>query len=222
MARVVMSFALDSQKDRRILRYLEGLPRGEKSQAIRDALDAHLGGGGVTLGDVYQAVKDLERKLGSGSVLAQPGSVGDQSPTNPQTNRQTWQPISTVWVCDADRTSAVRDSRNQREGGEKRCCCDWLLFETKAGELLLGLVWKRRAGLAVVQAEWLASAAQRNAAGCQRRIEKRASGSRRFVGHRLAHQWAGRLAYHCNGRPAQLELYHGQEYSTRRSKQRWM
>ncbi len=67
MARVVMSFALDSQKDKRILRYLEGLPRGEKSKAIRDALHAHLGSGGVTLGDVYQAVKDLERKLGSGS-----------------------------------------------------------------------------------------------------------------------------------------------------------
>ena len=76
-----MSFTLDSQKDVRILRYLEGLPRGEKSAAIRDALHAHLGGGGVTLGDVYQAVKELERTLGSGSVLVQAGSMGDVSQT---------------------------------------------------------------------------------------------------------------------------------------------
>lgn len=81
MTRVVMSFALDNQKDKRILRYLEELPRGEKSKAIRDALHAHLGSGGVTLGDVYQAVKDLDRKLGSGSVLVQAGSVGDVSQT---------------------------------------------------------------------------------------------------------------------------------------------
>ena len=81
MARVVMSFTLDSQKDVRILRYLEGLPRGEKLAAIRDALHAHLGGGGVTLGDVYQAVKELERTLGSGSVLVQARSVGDVSQT---------------------------------------------------------------------------------------------------------------------------------------------
>ena len=59
MARVVMSFTLDSQNDVRILRYLEGLPRGQKSAAIRDALHAHLGSGGVTLGDVYQAVRDF-------------------------------------------------------------------------------------------------------------------------------------------------------------------
>ena len=79
MARVVMSFTLDSQKDVQILRYLEGLPRGEKSAAIRDALRAHLGSGGVSLGDVYQAVKDLERKLGNGSILAQSGNVGEVS-----------------------------------------------------------------------------------------------------------------------------------------------
>ena len=56
MARVVMSFTLDSQKDARILHYLEGLPRGERSAAIRLALDAHLGGGSVTMGDIYQGV----------------------------------------------------------------------------------------------------------------------------------------------------------------------
>ncbi len=76
MARVVMSFALDSQNDRRILRYLEGLPRGERSQAIRDAIEAQMGSGGITLGDVYQAVKALERKLENGFFLAQAEGTG--------------------------------------------------------------------------------------------------------------------------------------------------
>ena len=63
MTKVTVSFTLDSDRDRRILRYLESLPRGEKSAAIRQALDLQIGGGSVTLGDVYQAVKDLERKV---------------------------------------------------------------------------------------------------------------------------------------------------------------
>jgi hypothetical protein len=73
MAKVTISFTLDSERDRQILRYLGGLPKGEKSAAIREALTAHLGGGDVTLGDVYQAVKDIERKLAEGIVLTQTG-----------------------------------------------------------------------------------------------------------------------------------------------------
>jgi len=76
MPRVVMSFTLDSQKDRRILHYLEGLPRGEKSKAIRDALYAHVGGGNATLRDVFQAIKDLEHKMGSGFVAMEARSGG--------------------------------------------------------------------------------------------------------------------------------------------------
>jgi hypothetical protein len=49
MARVVMSFALDSQRDRRILHYLEGLPGGQRSKAIRDALNAHIEGEAITV-----------------------------------------------------------------------------------------------------------------------------------------------------------------------------
>ena len=67
--KVTVSFTLDSDKDRRILRWLKGLPKGEKSAAIREALDAHLGGGGLTLADVYQAIKDLERKVGTGGLV---------------------------------------------------------------------------------------------------------------------------------------------------------
>jgi hypothetical protein len=80
MARVVMSFALDSQRDRRILQYLEGLPRGEKSKAIREALQAHIGGGDVTLGDIYQAIKDLEQRIGSSFLPMQTGNVKGNSP----------------------------------------------------------------------------------------------------------------------------------------------
>ena len=37
----------------------------------------------MTLGDVYQAVKDLERRLERGSVSVQARSVGDVSQTVP-------------------------------------------------------------------------------------------------------------------------------------------
>jgi hypothetical protein len=83
MTKVVMSFTLDSQNDRQILQYLQALPKGERSQAIRNALDAQIGGEPTTLGDVYQAVKDLERKLASGPVLVQAGSPGI-SPHEPE------------------------------------------------------------------------------------------------------------------------------------------
>ena len=77
MATVTVSFTADSEKDRDLVRWLDGLPRRKRSEAIREALRAHLGRGGVTLEDVYQAVKALERKLGTGVVVAS-GSLLDQ------------------------------------------------------------------------------------------------------------------------------------------------
>jgi hypothetical protein len=74
MARVVMSFALDSQRDRRILHYLEGLPGGQRSKAIRDALNAHIEGEAITLRHVYQAVRELELRIGSEYALTGSGS----------------------------------------------------------------------------------------------------------------------------------------------------
>lgn len=68
MARVTYSFTLDSERDRRLVRWLDG--QGNKSAAIREGLESHLGGAGLTLGDVYRAVKDLERKIGTGAVVA--------------------------------------------------------------------------------------------------------------------------------------------------------
>ena len=54
MAKITVSFTLDSERDRRIVRYLEGLARGEKSEAIRAALAAHVSGAGVSLQPDYQ------------------------------------------------------------------------------------------------------------------------------------------------------------------------
>jgi len=64
--RLTISFTLDDEHDYKIVRWLRDLPKGEKSKAIRDALDAHLSGS-VTLGDVYQTVKEIERKLQNGT-----------------------------------------------------------------------------------------------------------------------------------------------------------
>ena len=73
MARVTVTFTLDSEKDARLVRWLN--QAGNRSAAIREALNAYLGGAGVTLGDVYQAVKDLEHKIGAASfaVISEPG-----------------------------------------------------------------------------------------------------------------------------------------------------
>ncbi len=81
--RVNISFSLNSDKDRDLVRWLDSLPKRAKSQAIRDTLRAGLGRGSVTLGDVYQAVKDLDRKLGNGALMAVPGDqAGSDEPAD--------------------------------------------------------------------------------------------------------------------------------------------
>ncbi|MCS7226786.1 MAG: hypothetical protein NZ821_07335 [Gloeomargarita sp. SKYB31] len=80
MGRVIVSFSLDTEEDRDILRWLER--QESKSAAIREALRSHLVGG-VTLGDVYQAVKDLERLMRSGVVLAAGPADPQDEPDEP-------------------------------------------------------------------------------------------------------------------------------------------
>lgn len=84
--RLTISFTLDDEHDYKIVQWLRSLPRGEKSKAIRDALDAHLSGN-VTLGDVYQTVKEIERKLQSGAFSAgadlEPDDTDDFERENP-------------------------------------------------------------------------------------------------------------------------------------------
>jgi hypothetical protein len=80
---VTVSFTLDPTEDRDLLRWLEKLPRGQKSAAIRAMLRAGLGQGGVTLGDVYQAVKTLERKIQVGAVVTEGPAVDPDWPEEP-------------------------------------------------------------------------------------------------------------------------------------------
>ena len=68
MAKMTISFTLDTERDRRIVRWYESLPKRGKSEAIRKAIHAYLGKGGITLGDIYEAIQDLRR---SGLVVAQ-------------------------------------------------------------------------------------------------------------------------------------------------------
>ncbi len=84
MATMTVCFTLDSDKDRDLIRWMDNLPKRKRSEAIREALHVHLGQGGVTLGDVYQAVKELERKLDAGMVMvtsSEPISDDQNEPT---------------------------------------------------------------------------------------------------------------------------------------------
>jgi hypothetical protein len=69
MAKITASFTLDSRSDRDLLQWLDGVPKGQRSEEIRATLRAGLNRGGVTLGDVYQAIKALERKVQAGEAM---------------------------------------------------------------------------------------------------------------------------------------------------------
>ncbi|KAA3660667.1 MAG: hypothetical protein DWQ04_18800 [Chloroflexi bacterium] len=59
--KTTISFSLDTERDHDILQWLNSLPDGGRSKAIREALRANLGEQEVTLADVYQAIMDLKR-----------------------------------------------------------------------------------------------------------------------------------------------------------------
>ena len=69
MAKLVVSFTVDSGRDGDLVRWLDGLPKRKRSEAIREALRASLWHAGVTIGDVYQAVQELGRKLQTSAVV---------------------------------------------------------------------------------------------------------------------------------------------------------
>ena len=77
MAKVNVSFSVDDQTDRDILTWLALLPKRKKSEAIREALRAYLSKQGVTLGDIYQAVQEIDRKLANGVVTVGARDVYD-------------------------------------------------------------------------------------------------------------------------------------------------
>ena len=78
MATVTVSFSLDDQKDREVVLWLARLPKRQKSAAIREALRRHLQGQGITLCDVYQAVREIDRKLASGAVVIGMDNANDE------------------------------------------------------------------------------------------------------------------------------------------------
>jgi len=79
MAKVTVSFTLDGENDRDLVRWLNGLPKGGKSERIRAVLRSGLARGGITIGDVYQAVKALESKVQAGIVIHN-GQVNEEPP----------------------------------------------------------------------------------------------------------------------------------------------
>jgi hypothetical protein len=70
--KITISWAVDEEDDRDILRWLAR--QENRSAAIREAIRDHLGRGGVSLGDVYQAVKAVERRLEEGVVVGDKGT----------------------------------------------------------------------------------------------------------------------------------------------------
>ena len=58
MAKRPITFVVDDQRDRDILRWLD--TQDNKSAALRGAIRGAMGRGGLTIGDVYQAVRELE------------------------------------------------------------------------------------------------------------------------------------------------------------------
>ncbi|NIV31741.1 MAG: hypothetical protein GWN58_20325 [Anaerolineae bacterium] len=80
MAKVVRSVSFDPDRDRDLIDYLDSLPRGGASAAIRAALRAHLAGssGVVTLRHVYEAIVRIEERLDTGIVVSGPADQGEQ------------------------------------------------------------------------------------------------------------------------------------------------
>ena len=76
MAKQVVNFVLNSETDKDIVRWLAR--QDNRSAAIRAAIRSHIGGGGVTIGDVYQAVKQLERKIQVVGVAQAADLAGDE------------------------------------------------------------------------------------------------------------------------------------------------
>lgn len=74
---VTVCFTLSREFDGDIIAWLDSCPRREKSRNIRLALRAQLaatGHGTITSDDIYQAVRDLERKLQAGAMLVKVNS----------------------------------------------------------------------------------------------------------------------------------------------------
>lgn len=77
--RVTVTFSLDSEHDRDLLQWLDGLPWRERSAAIRAALRRDLSSE-VQLADVLAAVHDLGARLQWGAVAPTEETATDEPP----------------------------------------------------------------------------------------------------------------------------------------------
>ena len=76
MARQTITFVLDSERDRDILRWLAN--QENKSAAIREAVRMRLRHNGISLADVYEAILDLQRRSWISSSAGQVGEAASQ------------------------------------------------------------------------------------------------------------------------------------------------
>ncbi len=58
--KTTIAFALDTERDRDVIHWLDAQPN--KSAAVREAIRAQMKKGGVTLGDIYEAIMELKRQ----------------------------------------------------------------------------------------------------------------------------------------------------------------
>jgi hypothetical protein len=75
MAKHAITFVVDTERDRDILRWLGN--QDNKSAAIREAIRLQLGRGGITLTDVYEAIQDLKRRNWAPASDSQPLNTAD-------------------------------------------------------------------------------------------------------------------------------------------------
>jgi hypothetical protein len=79
--KTTVTLSLDTEADKDILSWLNR--QENRSAAVRGAIRDHLGNGGVTIGDVYQVVKTIERRIEAGVLVAgngEPEAVADEPP----------------------------------------------------------------------------------------------------------------------------------------------
>lgn len=72
MAKIVVTISLDDERDRDVVQWLRGLPHGQRSEVLRDVMRAHMGGGGASVGLVYQELMEVKRLLQAGTWAAVP------------------------------------------------------------------------------------------------------------------------------------------------------
>jgi Arc/MetJ-type ribon-helix-helix transcriptional regulator len=82
MSQTIVSFTMNNEFDADLIRWVDSLPRRSKSRNIRLALRAQLastGHGQISSMDIYQAVRDLERKLQAGAMLVKANTQDESS-----------------------------------------------------------------------------------------------------------------------------------------------